>query len=84
MDFSQEELESNWSPESKVTSKIYSIPPSLEPSPSKEQKVWFDEMKALYGESSTENMYQHYNSKFIVWFNENYGADLHIEEKHAR
>lgn len=84
MDFSYEESGSNWSPESRATSRIISLAPSMEPSPSKKTKIWHKELRTSSHSESTKANYKQYNNKFIVWMNERYGAGTTVEEENVR
>ena len=55
--------------------------PSLWSSPSKNKKLWYDEVKSIYGSKATEDEYIRYNNNFINWHNEHYGAGSEVSEE---
>ena len=66
------------------TSRANTVPASLEPSPSRNIKLWYDEVRTTYKGTSTEKEYTRYNNNFIVWHNELEGAGSEITEEQVR
>jgi hypothetical protein len=66
------------------TSRANTVPASLEPSPSRNIKLWYDEARRIYEGNSTGKEYIRYNNNFIVWHNADSGAGSEILEEQVR
>ena len=47
-------------------------------------KLWYDEIKAIYGATSTGNEYTRYNNLFQAWHNREHGRNVEITEAAVR